>query len=86
MVKFPGSVHDAFIFNNSELSYYLENTGVDGWLLGDSGYPLKKFLMTPKLKFNPSTPAEQRYKRTHTKTRVVDTKCRAFGVCKSRFR
>ena len=82
MVKFPGSVHSAFIFNNSELSYYLENTGVNGWLSGDSGYPLKKFLMTPKL--NPSTLAEQRYNTAHSKTRVVVEK--AFGICKSRFR
>ena len=81
MVKFPGSVHDVFIVNKSELSYHLENTGVDGWLLGDSVYPLKKFLMTPKL--NPSAFAEQRYNRAHSKTRVVVE--RAFGVCKSGF-
>lgn len=54
----------------------------DGWLLGDSAYGLKKYMMTPKL--NPSTPAEENYNETHSKTRVVVE--RALGVCKSRFR
>ena len=54
----------------------------DGWLLGDSAYALKKYMMTPKL--SPSNAAEESYNAAHSKTRVVVE--RALGVCKSRFR
>lgn len=82
VAKFPGSVHDSFIFNNSELRYHLEESNQDGWLLGDSGYGLKRYLMTPKL--NPSTVAEENYNKAHSRTRMVVE--RAFGIAKSRFR
>lgn len=81
VAKWPGSVHDAFMFENSSLKAKIE-ARTDGWLLGDSAYGLKKYMMTPKL--NPSTPAEENYNEAHSKTRVVVE--RALGVCKSRFR
>ncbi|KAG7172991.1 nuclease HARBI1-like 6, partial [Homarus americanus] len=55
---------------------------LDTYMLGDSGYPLEPFLMTPF--GNPSTPAEVRYNRSHTKIRVVVEQ--TFGILKSRFR
>ncbi|XP_062598054.1 putative nuclease HARBI1 [Saccostrea cucullata] len=79
--KWPGSVHDSFIFNNSKLREVLEGLP-NCWLVGDSGYPLKACLMTPKL--HPQTEAEERYNKAHGQTRVVVE--RAFGVLKSRFR
>lgn len=69
------------MFENSSLKARIEDR-TDGWLLGDSAYGLKKYMMTPKL--NPSTPAEENYNEAHSKTRVVVE--RALGVCKSRFR
>ena len=60
----------------------MENLPQTGWLLGDSGYPLRDYLMTS---FNtPATPAEERFNNAHTRTRNVVE--RAFGVLKSRFR
>ena len=48
LAKWPGSHHDSFILQASALHEKFErNCFVDGWLLGDSGYPLKKWLMTP---------------------------------------
>uniref|UniRef100_A0A8C5CNM0 Putative nuclease HARBI1 n=1 Tax=Gadus morhua TaxID=8049 RepID=A0A8C5CNM0_GADMO len=41
----------------------------DGWLLGDSGYALRPWLMTPIL--HPATEPEQRYSRAQRKTRSV---------------
>ncbi|XP_056018427.1 putative nuclease HARBI1 isoform X2 [Ostrea edulis] len=79
--KWPGSVHDSFMFSNSALKDHMEARD-DGWLLGDSAYALKKYMMTPKL--NPSTAAEQSFNAAHSRTRVVVE--RALGVCKSRFR
>ncbi|XP_062607335.1 putative nuclease HARBI1 [Saccostrea cucullata] len=79
--KWPGSVHDSFIFRECRLYELLQNQPL-GWLLGDSGYALKSFLMTPKN--NPQTEAEEKYNRAHSQTRIVVE--RAFGVLKSRFR
>nr|XP_022294334.1 putative nuclease HARBI1 [Crassostrea virginica] len=79
--KWPGSVHDAFIFANSALKDHMDARN-DGWLLGDSAYALKKYMMTPKS--NPSNQGEENYNSAHSRTRAVVE--RALGVCKSRFR
>ena len=80
VVRWPGATHDAFILANSALPGIME--GVNGWLLGDSGYPLKKWLLTPFAQ--PSNQHEERYNSSHCATR--NTVERAFGVLKSRFR
>lgn len=79
--KWPGSVHDSFIFRESQLHDLLKNQKI-GWLLRDSGYALQPFLMTPKSA--PQTEAEITYNKAHSRTRIVVEK--AFGVLKSRFR
>ncbi|WAR13113.1 HARB1-like protein, partial [Mya arenaria] len=65
----------------SVLKEHLEATNI-GHRLGDSGDPLKRFLMTPYL--HPVSPAEERYNKVHKRGRVVGE--RSFGVLKSRFR
>ena len=50
VAKWPGSVHDSTVLNQSKLSDYFENTEVEhgkGLLLGDAGYPCKSWLLTP---------------------------------------
>ncbi|XP_053382894.1 putative nuclease HARBI1 [Mercenaria mercenaria] len=81
VTKWPGSQHDASIFDSCGLKQYLENGQISGHL-GDSGYPLRKYLITPKL--NPVTEAEMRYSRAHFNGRIIVE--RTFGVLKSRFR
>ncbi len=49
---------------------------------GDSGYPLRPWLMTPIL--HPASEAHERYTRAQRKTRGVVERC--IGVLKSRFR
>ncbi|XP_062581489.1 putative nuclease HARBI1 [Saccostrea cucullata] len=83
VAKWPGSSHDSFVWNNSTLCQLFENKNIPrGWLLGDSGYPLRSFLLTPVM--NPSTPKENAYNTAHIKTRNVIERC--FGVWKMRFR
>ncbi|KAH9635880.1 hypothetical protein HF086_002440 [Spodoptera exigua] len=53
-----------------------------GILLGDSGYPCTPYLFTPLL--NPTTPQEERYNRSHIRTRNTVERC--FGLLKQRFR
>ena len=52
------------------------------WLLGDSGYSLKKWLMTPF--GTPISACEKKFNLLHRKTRRVIEQ--AFGVLKSRWR
>ena len=84
VAKFPGRAHDSFIFEQSflceKLRQHLVPSG--GWLLGDSGYPLRSYLLTPVL--NPSTQAEMSYNAAHARTRSIIE--RVIGLLKARFR
>ncbi|GAA6080030.1 putative nuclease HARBI1, partial [Tachysurus ichikawai] len=54
----------------------------DGWLLGDSGYPLIRWLLTPFL--NPQSSEETYYNKVHSRARTVVE--RAIGILKCRCR
>ncbi|XP_064646190.1 putative nuclease HARBI1 [Lineus longissimus] len=79
-VGWPGSVHDSRIFQTSEL-HALVSRNVHGVLLGDSGYGIAPYMMTPFT--DPNTPAERYFNREHAKNRVVIEQ--AFGQLKRRF-
>ncbi|KAJ3665365.1 hypothetical protein Zmor_000862 [Zophobas morio] len=80
VARWPGSVHDATIFNDGPLPVNFQGGrhGANNFLLGDSGYPCKLFLLTPLL--HPRTPAEVAYNTAHKKTRNTVERC--FGVLK----
>ncbi|XP_046744295.1 putative nuclease HARBI1 [Diprion similis] len=81
--RFPGSRHDAAIWTQSPVRTLMEMCYGDGehgtWLLGDSGYPLKPWLMTPITNARVGT-AEFAYTTAHCKARSVIERC--FGVLK----
>ncbi|XP_066984532.1 putative nuclease HARBI1 isoform X2 [Macrobrachium rosenbergii] len=79
--RWQGSVHNSRIFANSRLCAELEEGLLPGHLLGDSGYPCRKYLLTPLP--NPTGRSEEAYNISHSRTR--NTVERAFGVLKRRF-
>ncbi|KAK4876009.1 hypothetical protein RN001_012431 [Aquatica leii] len=82
IARWLGSVHDATIIYDSPLRIDFENNLYpNSVLLGDSGYALMQYMLTPVL--NPNTVHEQGYNEAHIKTRNVIE--RAFGIWKRRF-
>ncbi|KAJ8915261.1 hypothetical protein NQ315_014768 [Exocentrus adspersus] len=82
VARWPGSTHDMTIFNNSMIRARFEARQFENsFLLGDSGYALKSYLLTPLL--NPIRPEEIRYNEAHIRTR--NSVERTFGVWKRRF-
>ncbi|XP_049432777.1 putative nuclease HARBI1 [Epinephelus fuscoguttatus] len=81
VARWPGSTHDARILRESALYRDFEAGRVNGLLLGDSGYPLKRWLMTPIIA--PRTDQERRYNTIQSATRSVVERC--IGVLKRRF-
>ena len=59
VARWPGSVHDARIFDNSRLCAQFERGDIPGMLLGDSGYPCRQYLMTPIR--DPQTRPQRKY-------------------------
>ncbi|XP_050707633.1 putative nuclease HARBI1 [Eriocheir sinensis] len=81
--SYPGSTHDSFTWRHCALKQrFLAGHFGDALLIGDSGYPLEPFLMTPVV--HPTTPGEERYNQSHRRTRCIVE--RTFGILKSRFR
>ncbi|XP_017472838.1 PREDICTED: putative nuclease HARBI1 [Rhagoletis zephyria] len=85
--RYAGSTHDSFVWYSSSLKRYLENTYQRGdqnsAYLGDSGYPLHEYLLTPFRNALPGT-IEATFNKKHSKARNVVE--RTIGVLKCRFR
>ena len=83
VAKWPGSVHDARILRRSALFDAFEGPRkpVTGFLLGDSGYMLRDWLLTPIV--NPRTQQEETYNFRQSSTRTAVE--RSIGVAKRRW-
>ncbi|XP_063911205.1 putative nuclease HARBI1 [Zophobas morio] len=85
--RFPGSVHDSAVWMMSNVKEIMRNNHMQGdrttWLLGDSGYPLAPFLLTPIIGAEDNTP-EGRYNKAHIRARNCVERC--IGLLKSYFR
>ena len=82
VARWPGSSHDSHIFNSSRIKRRFENrefgTAV---LVGDSGYAVRNYLITPL--GNVNTREEQLFQEAITRTRNPVE--RSYGVWKRRF-
>ncbi|XP_018572085.1 protein ALP1-like [Anoplophora glabripennis] len=58
--RYPGSMHDSAIWNMSNMYNHMEHSYQENqhgfWLLGDSGYPLQPWLLTPIERAQEDTP------------------------------
>nr|XP_042897212.1 putative nuclease HARBI1 [Parasteatoda tepidariorum] len=82
VTKWPGSTHDSTVFDHSYLRAHLETEVPFKYhVLGDSGYPLMPYLMTPFL--HPTGTNQVRYNSTHASARNVVE--RQYGIWKRRF-
>lgn len=78
----PGSTHDSTIFNHSSIRGRFERGEMrNSIIVGDSGYALKNYLMTPFL--NPNCEGQNIYNEAQIRTRNVVE--RSYGVWKKRF-
>jgi len=81
VARWAGSVHDSTIFDNSFMRVVMEGMASDCYLLGDGGYPCRRYLLTPVP--NAITNAERAYNAAHVAAR--NSIERANGILKRRF-
>lgn len=80
--RWPGASHDSNIFQNSSIRLKFENGEMgEDVLLGDSGYPLRNYLITPIS--NPRNNTEQYFNDCQIQTRTIVE--RTFGIWKRKF-
>lgn len=83
-VQYGGATHDSFIFHNTPIRPHLESLSEETtYLLGDSGYPQRVYMMTPVNNAVEDTP-EGRYNIAHKRAHCTIE--RAFRILKSRWR
>ncbi|XP_036341771.1 putative nuclease HARBI1 [Rhagoletis pomonella] len=72
--RYPGSCHDSLIWRSSDIRSYLQaqyNNGEHNtWLLGDAGYPLEPFLITPYRSAGEGT-HQSTFNKCHSRARNV---------------
>lgn len=79
--EWPGSVHDSRIWRNSDVRGIISQFDGSACLLGDSGYGISPWLITP---FKPARTHHQRqFNLLHCQERVIIERC--FGQLKRRF-
>lgn len=82
---YPGSVHDARVFRESDLFPVLPNLCSDHeYILADSAYPLLKHVIVPYRDNGHLTARQKNFNKTLSSCRVVVE--HAFGALKQRFR
>lgn len=85
--RYPGSVHDAAIWQMSNIRNYLRNEYINGHrnshLIGDSGYGLEPWLFTPFTNTAEGTPEALFNTMLKSSRNVIE---RTNGVLKGRFR
>lgn len=83
----PGSTHDARVLRNSSLYNLGENSNKiaqDMYLLADSAYPLREWIITPFRDNGRLNQGQRRFNRALSSARQIVERC--IGLLKGRFR
>ncbi|XP_064468954.1 uncharacterized protein LOC135383427 [Ornithodoros turicata] len=84
-IGFPGSAHDARVLRESPLFENAPAKCNNGYLLGDSAYPLQPWLLTPYRDNEGSFPIwKKRFNKCHSQQRVAIEN--TYGLLEQRFR
>lgn len=83
-ICYPWSVHYSRVFRNSALYTNLEDKCQNFYLLGDSGYPCMRHLLTPYKDRGNLTEIERRYDLKLASNRYIIEHC--FGMLKQKLR
>ena len=83
-VGWPGSIHDARMFRNSDLNDILEPVPKDLHILGDSAYALSLGVLTPYRDNGKLSTLQKRFNFFHGSARSVIE--RSFALLKGKFR
>lgn len=83
-IGYPGSVHDSRVFRASPLMESLAEKCGQYYLLGDSGYPCLKHLLTPFRDVGNFGRLQNNYNVKLSQNRYVIEHC--FGMLKQKFR
>ncbi|XP_017481300.1 PREDICTED: putative nuclease HARBI1 [Rhagoletis zephyria] len=83
-VGYPGSSHDSWVLQNSTIYDKLPSYCGDYYLLGDSAYPCKKYLVTPYRDNGHLTNAQKYFNLNLSSGRIAIE--HSFGMLKQRFR
>ncbi|EFA01169.1 Putative nuclease HARBI1-like Protein [Tribolium castaneum] len=84
-IRWPGSVHDGRVLRTSDIYPIAEQLcRPNYYVIGDSAYPLKKWLITPYRNNGHLLPQQVYFNRMLAKTRVVIEN--TFALLKGRFR
>lgn len=84
VAKWPGGTHDSKVLSESGIFQSFENGELDdAIILGDQGYPLRRWLFTPVREHRGLTNPENCYNRCHKKCRSSVE--RTIGVLKQRW-
>lgn len=83
-IGYPGSVHDSRVFRASPLMESLEEKCGQYYLLGDSGYPCLKHLLTPFRNTGNLGHFQNNFNVKLSQSRYVIEHC--FGLLKQKFR
>ncbi|XP_036345000.1 putative nuclease HARBI1 [Rhagoletis pomonella] len=84
---YGGAAHDSHVWSLSNERQYIkaqyQNGDKSSWIIGDSGYPLEPWLLTPYRNAEENSP-EMVYNERFTKARSIIE--RVFGILKDHFR
>lgn len=85
--RYPGSNHDSHVWNLSDARQHFEQQHQQGvrnsFILGDAGYPLEPWLITP-FRSPEQFSCESNFNKAHAKARNIVE--RTIGLLKNRFR